>query len=30
MKNLKIYNYNIFKLPYRKNSVDKIRAHGLI
>ncbi len=30
IKNLKVYNYNIFKLPYKKNSVDEIRADGLI
>ena len=30
IKNLKIYNYNIFKLPFKDNSVDEIRADGLI
>ena len=27
---LKIYNYDIFNLPYRNSSVDEIRADGLI
>lgn len=30
IKNLKIYNYNIFKLPFDNSSVDEIRADGLI
>ena len=30
IKNLKIYNYNIFKLPYPNSSIDEIRADGLI
>jgi ubiquinone/menaquinone biosynthesis C-methylase UbiE len=30
IKNLKIFNYNIFKLPYKDNTVDEIRADGLI
>lgn len=30
IKNLKIYNYNIFKLPFKNSSVDEIRADGLI
>ena len=28
IKNLKIYNYNIFKLPYKDSTVDEIRADG--
>ena len=30
IKDLKIYNYNIFKLPFSDSSVDEIRADGLI
>ena len=30
IKNLKIYNYNIFKLPYKDSTVNEIRADGLI
>ena len=30
IKKLKIYNYNIFKLPYKNSTVDEIRADGLI
>ena len=30
IKNLKIYNFNIFKLPFKDSSVDEIRADGLI
>ena len=30
IKNLKIFNYNIFKLPYKDNTVDEVRADGLI
>ena len=30
IKNLRIYNYNIFKLPFKDSSVDEIRADGLI
>lgn len=29
-KNQKIYNYNIFKLPFENGTVDEIRADGLI
>jgi predicted SAM-dependent methyltransferase len=29
-KNTKIYNYNIFKLPFKNSTVDEIRADGLI
>ena len=30
IKNLRIYNYDIFKLPYKDSTVDEIRADGLI
>lgn len=30
IKDLKIHNYNIFKLPYKNLTVDEIRADGLI
>ena len=30
LKNFKICNYNIFRLPYRNSSVDEVRADGLI
>ena len=30
IKKLKIYNFNIFNLPYEDSSVDEIRADGLI
>ena len=30
IKNLRIYDYNIFKLPFKDSSVDEIRADGLI
>ena len=30
INNLKIYNYNIFKLPFKDSTVDEIRADGLI
>ena len=30
IKNLKIYNYNIFKLPFKNSTIDEIRADGLI
>jgi ubiquinone/menaquinone biosynthesis C-methylase UbiE len=30
IKKLKIYNYNIFNLPYKESTVDEIRADGLI
>ena len=30
IKNLIIYNYDIFKLPYKDSTVDEIRADGLI
>ena len=30
IKKLKIYNYNIFKLPFANSTVDEIRADGLI
>ncbi len=30
IKQLKIYNYNIFKLPFENSTVDEIRADGLI
>ena len=29
-KNQKIFNYNIFKLPFKNGTVDEIRADGLI
>ena len=30
IKNLKIYNFNIFKLPYKESTVDEVRADALI
>ncbi len=30
IKNFRIYDYNIFKLPFKDSSVDEIRADGLI
>lgn len=30
LKNIKIFNYNIFKLPFKNSSVEEIKADGLI
>lgn len=30
IKNHRVYNYNIFKLPFKDSSVDEVRADGLI